>query len=314
MSRKITYAVIILMVCALQPAFAQYQLPEPEFHEGFAAGASAQQNTPHLYNAPPQLHNAPPQFYNAPPLELLYMWDYIPANIPEPEPLYPLFMLASASSTDAGTADAPHSIRNNHFYLESMRLASLAQDSFDNGDYDASREYSTEAVRYAQLSDEYVAVQLKVKEANDAVAAAKQRLDTASLAGAAEKNSSKYAEAQGFYLASLDACTAGEWDIAIESANNVITVLANTETPAGKTLPAQYTVRTWAAARDCLWNIAGSAWAYNDPFKWKLIYDANKNKMPEPGNPDLIHPGMVLDIPSLKGETRQGMWEPGKSY
>jgi nucleoid-associated protein YgaU len=43
---------------------------------------------------------------------------------------------------------------------------------------------------------------------------------------------------------------------------------------------------------------------------WKVLYNANKSKMPDPNNPDLIEPGMVIDIPSVKGETREGMWRP----
>jgi hypothetical protein len=79
-------------------------------------------------------------------------------------------------------------------------------------------------------------------------------------------------------------------------------------------LPAQYTVRTWQGERDCLWNIAGYSWVYGDSSKWRLLYDANKSKMPEAENPDLIEPGMVLDIPSIKDETRYGVWQSGQSY
>jgi nucleoid-associated protein YgaU len=53
---------------------------------------------------------------------------------------------------------------------------------------------------------------------------------------------------------------------------------------------------------------------YGDPEKWKVLYLANKARLPQPDNPDLINPGMVLEIPSLWGETRQGMWEPNKEY
>jgi hypothetical protein len=47
---------------------------------------------------------------------------------------------------------------------------------------------------------------------------------------------------------------------------------------------------------------------------WKVLYEANKSKMPDPDNPDLIEPGMVLDIPSIRGEFRRGMWDPGNTY
>jgi nucleoid-associated protein YgaU len=43
---------------------------------------------------------------------------------------------------------------------------------------------------------------------------------------------------------------------------------------------------------DCLWNIAHNA--FGDPFKWTLIYEANKSKI---NNPDLIYPNQEFDIP-----------------
>lgn len=45
---------------------------------------------------------------------------------------------------------------------------------------------------------------------------------------------------------------------------------------------------------DCLWNIAKSF--YNNPFLWKEIYKANKQKIK---NPDLIYPGQVFILPEI---------------
>ena len=226
--------------------------------------------------------------------------------------------LAAQDAEDAVQEDKaveiPRSIRNNRYYLESIRLAKLAQNSYEEGDYDASSEYAAEAVRYAQLSDEFVELQLKIKEANDAIAAAAQRINWASSVGAADRYPEEYGEAQAYYNASLAARREQEWDAAIEAANNVVNILAYLEAPEDGVLPAQYTVRTWLSTRDCLWNIAGRSWAYGDPFKWRMLYDANKSKMPNPANPDLIEPGMVLDIPSINDEARNGMWDPGKNY
>jgi len=56
----------------------------------------------------------------------------------------------------------------------------------------------------------------------------------------------------------------------------------------------KYTVGTWQKSRDCLWNIAKRPDIYNDPWKWKKIYIANKKKIK---NPDLIFPGQVFKIP-----------------
>jgi hypothetical protein len=222
------------------------------------------------------------------------------------EPFTASLMLAAAAEPDV---EIPHNIRNNQYYLESLRLSRLAQDSYNYGDYDASTGYAEEAIRYARLSDEYVALQLKIKETNDAIASAKQRLDWALSSGASKQYPAEYGDAQDYYNASLSFRSAEEWDDAIISANKVVELLAYIQAPGGA-LPAQYTVRTWESFRDCLWNIAGRSWAYGDPFKWKVIYDANKAKLPQPDNPDLIEPGMVLDIPSIKGEARQGMWQP----
>ena len=45
---------------------------------------------------------------------------------------------------------------------------------------------------------------------------------------------------------------------------------------------------------DCLWYIAGYEFIYNDPFKWPVIYKANKDKIKDP---DLIYPMQVFAIP-----------------
>jgi len=79
-------------------------------------------------------------------------------------------------------------------------------------------------------------------------------------------------------------------------------------------LPAQYTVRSWRYSGDTLISIASRPWVYNDPAKWRILYEANKSRMPQPNNPNLIAIGMVLDIPSIKGELRQGMWNENLNY
>jgi len=79
--------------------------------------------------------------------------------------------------------------------------------------------------------------------------------------------------------------------------------------PGTPVLPAQYRVKTWNRTRDCLWNIAAKKEIYGDPFKWRILYNANRQKLTRPGNPNLIEPGMILDIPSINGEIRSGILE-----
>jgi nucleoid-associated protein YgaU len=221
---------------------------------------------------------------------------------------------AAAASSDVDS-EIPDTIRNNRFYLESLRLTKLAQSAYDEGDYDVSSDYAREAVRYAELSDEYVALQLKIRETDAAIATAKRRIDWAASSSAAKEYPAEYEEAQGCYEASLSARAEEDWDGAIDSAHKAVNVLAFIHSPDDeRPLPAQYTVRAWAITKDCLWNIAGRPWAYGDPSKWQILYNANKAKMPQPDNPNLIEPEIILDIPSIKGEVRQGMWDSSRTY
>jgi hypothetical protein len=210
-------------------------------------------------------------------------------------------------------------IRNNEFYLESVRLTKLAYDTYDFGDYDASTGFAEEAMRYASLSDEYVSSQL--------IAEAKRLLDWADENNIAARYANNYNEAKNYYEAGVALHAEEEWNDAIASSINAIGILSAFQgrttyttvavsTPAAgssSSLPRQYIVRTWAREKDCLWNISAYSWVYGDPWQWKTLYEANKSKMPDPNNPNLIEPGMVIDIPAAKGESRQGTWEASGS-
>jgi HEPN domain-containing protein len=202
----------------------------------------------------------------------------------------------------------PEGILNNEFFIESLRLSKLAHDTYEIGDYDASTGFAQEAVRFAQLSDEFVCVQL--------IAEAKRLLDWADKNTIERRYPIDYKEGKFYYESSVEFHSEEEWNEAISAATKSINIFAALETGrsvvnnTSRGLPKQYTVRTWQREKDCLWNISGYSWVYGDPTKWRLLYDANKTKMPDPANPDLIEPGMVIDIPSIRGETREGMWRP----
>ena len=91
-----------------------------------------------------------------------------------------------------------------------------------------------------------------------------------------------------------------------------VTITVNVPSP--DAFPASYTVRAWSVSHDCFWNIAGRPWVYGNPHQWRVLYNANKAKLPDPNNPNVLEPGTVLDIPSLKGEARQGAWDKDKTY
>ena len=64
-------------------------------------------------------------------------------------------------------------------------------------------------------------------------------------------------------------------------------------------IPSQteYVVRSRANKTDCLWRIATYDFIYNDGYKWRKIYLANKKTIKDP---NLIYPGQKLIIPPLE--------------
>ncbi|MDR1787775.1 MAG: hypothetical protein LBR16_04920 [Treponema sp.] len=206
----------------------------------------------------------------------------------------------------------PDSIRYNRWYRASERYTKLAKEAYDEGDYDLSEEYSAKAIENAALSDAYVARMLKMREADETIAAARARFEWAEAQNAAQRFPESFAAAQSGLSDAGRRRGEGDFDGATAAARGVLEALALVTEEI--VLPAKYRVQPWAISRDCFWNIAGRAWAYGDATKWRILYNANKSKLPNPSNPDIIRPGTVLDIPSIKGEIRRGFWEAGRTY
>jgi nucleoid-associated protein YgaU len=70
--------------------------------------------------------------------------------------------------------------------------------------------------------------------------------------------------------------------------------------------PKYYTVDVWPP--DCFWRIAELV--YGDPYRWPILYEANRDKLEDPANPDRLERGTVLEIPSINGELREGNYTP----
>jgi nucleoid-associated protein YgaU len=221
---------------------------------------------------------------------------------------------AQTAASPQRTSRLPKNLLDNKYYRESVRLTKLAQETYDYGDYDLAREYAEEAQKYAQLSDEYIALQLKIAEANDAIEAADQRINWALGVKADRRYPREFAVAAASRDNAVSYRDAENWDAAISAAHRAIEALALIEGIPEILLPAQYQVRPWAVSRDCFWNIAGRNWAYGDNRLWPHLYDANRTKLTDPNNPNLIQPGVILDIPSIKGEEREGLWNENTEY
>jgi len=148
--------------------------------------------------------------------------------------------------------------------------------------------------------------------AQSAIAAANEKLNLAVFRNAENNFPAELVSGKASLEAAKKAFDASDYATATEKANKAYNILA--AIPAFAPLPATYTVRLIPGRRDCLWRIAGYSFVYNNPLKWRVLYDANKSTFKDPSNPDLIFPGQILDIPSIYGEVREGAWDPSKTY
>jgi len=245
------------------------------------------------------------------------LWNVDPRTPSDSLELSALFTLVQAAVSDTPQPmeveeNLPAGVLNNPYYKESLRYKALAEEAFEYGDYDAAATYAAEALKNAQLSDEYIALQLTIKSAKDALASAKTRLEWATGIGADKTYPKQYASAQAYYDEAETALNEDRWQDSLDASKKVIDSLASVQQLAP--LPSRYTVRPWAQTKDCFWNISAYTFVYNDPTKWRVLYEKNKAKLRQPDNPNLIHPGLVLEIPSLYGEVRDGMWVSGRAY
>jgi hypothetical protein len=242
--------------------------------------------------------------------------------------LVPLFAQDARPDPTSQEIIVPTTIVNNEYYQRSVRLTQQAKDAYEEGDYDAARIYAEQAADFARQSDEYVARRL----ADYAIAKAGSRYQWATSVGAATRYPDEYVAAGIWLSEAQEARRLEEWENAVRDSQNVLIALANVTDSKGKgqvtskegakeppgprdgTLPAQYTVRYWRSTGDCFSNIAGWSWVYGNVYQWRKLYEANKSKLPNPDNPHLLLPGTVLDIPSLSGEKRSGMYDPARKY
>ena len=142
--------------------------------------------------------------------------------------------------------------------------------------------------------------------------AASKRIDYAKSINAERNFPMAYSSAQKSYASAQTAYDGEDYETAAAFANQVLEALADIKeiTP----LPEYYVVRPWADSKDCYWNISGRNYVYDNPLLWENLYQANKENMPKPNDPNLILPGMKMKIPSITGEYREGVYNPAKKY
>lgn len=204
------------------------------------------------------------------------------------------------------------SYTNNTYQKLAREYTQKAERALDAGEYALAEEYAQRATENAELSDAYVSRMLAREAAEDALEAARDRIAYVESIHGREMYPVAYDAATLAMSQAEEAFAAENWEGASVFANQVLGILADVReiTP----LPKFYIVRTWENERDCFWNISGRSYVYDNPWLWENLYSANRDAIPEPDNPDLILPGMIMEIPSIAGEYRDGTYSPDKEY
>jgi len=204
------------------------------------------------------------------------------------------------------------SYMENDYQVRSRTYAKQATEAFDAGEYEQSIEFSRLAEENAELSRAYIKKMMAKAEADQKIRLARNRITWSESINAQANFPMAYSAAK----TELDNATAAynieNYEAARDAAQRSLDALASIRevTP----LPKYYVVRPWAQTKDCYWNISGRPYIYNNPRLWENLYQANKDGMSDPANPNLIHPGMKMLIPSLSGEFRDGTYDPKQKY
>ncbi len=193
----------------------------------------------------------------------------------------------------------------------------FAEESYNKGEYDKANEYAEKA-KEISLEIEQLKQELRIKkeaekrlrEAREVVGeiredGIKYAPETFKLAESKLKEAEEYYNQRG-YNEAYD--LAGEAITLAEKCKNIISQKkaeeASKSVKIEKRKPVKsiykiktrYKVRLIPHRRDCLWRIAEYKFIYGNPWKWPIIYKANKDKIKDP---DLIYPGQIFDIPEL---------------
>ncbi|HON88224.1 MAG TPA: hypothetical protein P5519_02475 [Spirochaetia bacterium] len=203
-------------------------------------------------------------------------------------------------------------IYHNEYFVKSQELLTQAQEAFDNGDYDMAADLAAQAQEYAKMSDLYVAKMLAKRAADEALLRAEERIVYADSIEASRWYPAEYTAAQTSMETAKTEYAAENYLSAKQFAEAVLVSLADIKPPVK--FPAYYIVVERNKDTDCFWRIAALPFIYNNPLMWTVIYEANKRKLPDPNNPNLVRPGTLLVIPSIRGELREGTYDPKLTY
>lgn len=230
-------------------------------------------------------------------------------------------LLILAAMTAASLLWGQSLLTENPFYQQAEELKQQAREAIAEGRYEEATELSAQAEEYHRQAEEWAELQVLRYRANGWKNRAEERLSYARSVDAQTNFPTEYANATDFYQTGSDLFSNEEYGQSIQPFRNVVEALeavrpirtAENEPemapePSEDQLPAFYRVRRIPERRDSFWRIAEYDFIYGNPWLWPRLYEANKDILQNPDNPDLIQPGMLFEIPPREGEQREGIW------
>lgn len=214
----------------------------------------------------------------------------------------------------AGTALWGASYADNTYQKLSDEYLALAEAADDAGEYAKAGDYAKKAKENADLSKDFIANMTAKDNSEAAMKKAETMLRRAKNSGMEDSNGDAYTAASSKIQEAKQAYDEGRYEDALRLANETVQLLSAAGVKESPPLPEYYIIDTWARVRDCLWNIAGRPYIYNDPTRWKKLYNENKRILPKPDNPDLVYPKIKIHIPKLGDEYREGVYDPNEEY
>ena len=204
------------------------------------------------------------------------------------------------------------SYKNNTYQKLAREYTVKAQKALDAGEYTLAEEYAAKAQENAALSEAYIKLMLARDAADRSMKLAQNRIEYVKSINGEHNFPIAFEAATKLFAQAQTAYDNEDYDTAASLSRQVVDALAEVYeiTP----LPKFYIVRPWAQTKDCFWNISGRPYVYNNPFLWENLYEANKSALPKPEDPNLILPGMKMEIPSITGEYRDGVYSPDVNY
>lgn len=192
-------------------------------------------------------------------------------------------------------------------YAAAAELFDAALAIYDAEDYPTAGDKARETVAAVEA--------IAAADADAAIGRAKAAMGAAEAIQAQTNYPEEYGQAKTALTDALAAFDSQDYGTAAMRANACVAALAGVKAREDSlSWPAVYIVRLLPERRDCLWRIAEYSFIYNNPLKWPVIYEANKKSFRDPGNPNLIFPGQKLSIPAIKGEKREGTYDPKQAY